>query len=134
MIPNPWVILGAVLLWLGSLWGAYHWGHNNAENECAAEAGKAALVAEGKEDVRDERIADVGAETDAAVNAAAIETRGSADEAAERIRTVVVRADCRPVPADIVREHAEARERVNAKLRGGLRSSASGAAAPRPDD
>lgn len=131
---NPWTILGAVLFWVATLAGGYFWGHGAAEDECAAKAGRDALAIEAKEDIRDERIAEIGDETRTAVNTATQETRSSSDEAAERIRTVYVRADCRPVPADIVREHAEARERVNTKLGVSVRPSTPVPTSTRPNN
>lgn len=139
MIPVAWQVAAgkwatvAVLL-VACVGGGYVWGSRAAATKCAAKVGKAAAKIESREDKRDANIEAIGQQTRERVAAAGAETKESGDASAERIRTVYVDADCRAVPADIVREHDDAVERINAKVRGGMRPGAAAAAGARPED
>jgi len=127
LLLNPWTYLIAVAVVLGSVGGGYWWGHTAAATTCKARAGGAAAKVERVEDQRDAAIDKVAAATASAVAAALNQNRGSTDESVERIRTVVVPADCRAVDPDVLRELRAARDDANAALGSGLRSSAAGA-------
>lgn len=128
LLLNPWFWLVLVVGLLVLVGGGYWWGATNASAACGNDAGKQANRAEAAEDARDSAVDAVGERTRAATNAAYNDTRGTADERAQRIRTVVVPGDCRAVDPAIVRELDDARERINAKIRGDLRPGA-----PQPD-
>lgn len=132
LLLNPWAYLIAAAVLLGSVGGGYWWGHTAAATTCQAKAGGAAAKVERIEDRRDAVIDQVAAATAGAVAAALNQNRGSTDESVERIRTVVVPADCRAVDPDVLRELRAARDDANAALRSGLRPGAAGAAPADP--
>src|SRR5690606_26396006 len=127
LLLSPWFWLIAAVLLLATGSGGYWWGHRTAASSCAAKAGAAAAKAERAEDQRDEAIDGIGAATVAGRSAAEGETRSATHASVERIRTVVVPGDCRAVDPVVLRELDEGRERVNAKIRSGLRQRAAGA-------
>lgn len=133
-LANPWVILGLLLALAGSVFGGYQWGASSERDACAAAAGGQAAKAEGIEDGRDASVDAIGSATSAAVNAAGNQTREAAHESAERVRTVVVPGPCRVVDPVVVRETRAAVERINAKVRGGLRPGAGTVDPAGPDD
>lgn len=123
---NPYVIVGVVLLWLGTVAGGGFIGHRMASNACKASAGVVLAENKGAQDARDASIDTIGAQTAAGRDAAAHDTRSATHASAERIRTVVVPGDCRDVDPVVLRETGEGVDRVNAKIRSGLRQRAAG--------
>jgi hypothetical protein len=131
---NPYAILAAALLLGLTAWQSYEFGHRNARNECGANAGAAASATESAEDRRDENIDGIGQSARDRAAAAEADTKEAAYAGAEVIRTVVVPGPCRAVPAAVVQEHAGAVDRINAKVRSGLRPGASLDPAASADD
>jgi hypothetical protein len=129
---GKWAIVAVLLV--ACVGGGYVWGSRAAATKCAARNGSAAAKIETREDKRDANIEAIGQQTRDRVAAAGAETKGAGDASAERIRTVYVDADCRTVPADIVREHDDAVERINAKVRSGMRPGTAAATGARPED
>lgn len=131
---NPWLLV-ALLVWtLAAVGGGYAWGSHAQANARDAQAHKDDVKADGVQAKRDQHIDAIGADAQQATNRAHNDTQGAGDEAAARIRTVLVPGDCRTVPADIVRELDDARARINAKIGSGMRSGpADASTAPAPD-
>ncbi|HET6805340.1 MAG TPA: hypothetical protein VFH59_07875 [Frateuria sp.] len=121
VLPSPWLLLALVLWTLASVGGGYAWGRHAEGNARDAQAYRADTRQADADAQRDGHIEAIGATTRRATNQARNDTQGAGDEAAARIRTVLVPGDCRTVPADIVRELDTARERINAKIGSGVR-------------
>jgi hypothetical protein len=119
---NPYFWLAQILVLLLVASGSWWIGHRGATNACAASNGKSIVKVEAVEDRRDTRIDAIGTATAAATADQLNQNRGSTDESAERIRTVVVPGDCSAVDPGIVRELSQARDDANAALGSGLRS------------
>lgn len=123
---NPYVIVGVVLAWLGTVAVVGFGGHRMASNACKAEAGVVVSENKGVQDARDGTIDTIGAQTAAGRDAAVNDTRSTTHASAERIRTVVVPGDCRNVDPVVLQELEAGRERINAKIRDGLRQRSAG--------
>jgi hypothetical protein len=123
---NPYTPLVAALLLVASFIGGCVHGQRGAKDACVAAAGAALAGAKGAQDTRDAAIDTLGAQTAAGRDAAVNDTRSTAHASAERIRTVVVPGDCRDVDPVVLRETGEAIDRVNAKIRSGVRQRAAG--------
>lgn len=117
--PKFWLalLIGAALC----VGGGYGWGHHAASTACAAQDGKDTAATVTAQNTRDTHIDAIGADASQAAAQAHNDTQGAGDERAARIRTVYVPADCRTVPAGIVLELDTARDRINAKIGGGVR-------------
>lgn len=124
---GKWAIVAVLLV--SCVGGGYVWGSRAAATKCAARNGNAAAKVETREDKRDLNIDAIGTAVSTAVSTAMAQNKGGSDESAERIRTVVVPADCRVVDPGIVRELRAASDDVNAALGVRLRPGATGAAA-----
>lgn len=123
---NPYLILGAGLA-IGAAAGVGYWrGHTAATDACVADAAKLAGKVEAAEDKRDTNVEAIATAAATAAAAALNENRGTTHESVERIRTVVVPADCRAVDPDILRELRAARDGANAALGIGVRPGAAG--------
>jgi hypothetical protein len=133
-IPLPWLLV-ALLAWTAlCIGGGYAWGSHAEGNARDAAAHRADTQRDDATAKRDQRIDAIGASTRHATDRARNDTQGAGDEAAARIRTVVVPADCRAVPADVLHELDQARDRINAKIGGGVRPGpAHAGTAPAPD-
>jgi hypothetical protein len=131
---NPYAVIAGVLLLALTGWQSYRFGHRNASNECNANAAAGLITIEGAEDRRDENIDAIGQGASDAAATAYADTKGAADASADIIRTVYVSAPCRDVPAVVVQEHGDAVERINAKIRGGLRPGAAERDRPGTED
>ncbi len=124
---NPWTLLGALLLLVATGLGSCSYGKHLGRQACAAAAGKAIAVTKRAQDGRDTAIDTIGIAARAAADAATTETRSNTHAAVERVRTVVVPGPCRDVDPAIVREHDEAQQRIDAKIRSGVRPAGAGA-------
>ena len=123
---NPYLILGAVLAVGGAFGGGFLYGKSVEADACIADAAKQAGKVEAAEDTRDENIEAIATAAATAAAAALNDNRGTTHESAERIRTVMVPADCRRVDPDILRELRAARDGANAALGVGVRPGAAG--------
>ena len=124
---NPYFILTGLLALGGALGGGSWWGHGAASDACVANAAKLASKVESAEDKRDVNVEAIATAAATAAAAALNENRGTTHESVERIRTVVVPADCRDVDTDILRELRAARDGANAALGIGVRPAGTGA-------
>jgi len=124
LLLNPWTWLVALVTVLALMFGSYRYGVNRANDKWEAKAGLAALQVESKEDARDLSIDAIGSATREGVLAALNDNRTLGNERTERIRTVVVPSDCRPVDPTILRELQDAAAGINSALRVGLRPDA----------
>lgn len=131
---NPYVLLAALLTLLLTAATGYWLGGRNARNACDADAGRAGVKVESRQDARDLAVDGIGADTDAKTAAAAADTMGSTYESAERIRTVYVPAPCRAVPPGVQLETDEAVDRINGKIRSGVRPGAADAGPASAED
>lgn len=123
---NPYTpLVGLLLLVIAFIGGCVH-GKRGAEQACGNAVGIAGAAIKGAQDARDGAIDAIGAQTTAGRDAALNDTRSTAHASAERIRTVVVPGDCRDVDPVVLRETGEGIDRVNTKIRGGLRQRAPG--------
>jgi hypothetical protein len=123
---NPYFILAGLLALGGALGGGYWWGHGAASDACVADAAKLAGKVESAEDRRDTNVEAIATAAATAAAAALNENRGTTHESVERIRTVVVPADCRAVDPGILRELRAARDGANAALGIGVRPAGAG--------
>lgn len=124
---NPYFILAGVLALVGAFGGGYWRGNVAASDACEADKGRAVVKTEAAEDTRDENIEAIATAAATATAAAMNQNRGSTNESSERIRTVVVPADCRAVDPAILFELRAARDDANAALGVGVRPVATGA-------
>lgn len=126
---NPWIIVGFLVMLIATSLGSCSHGKSLGKQACAAKAGVLLATTKSVQDQRDATVDSIGTATAKTAQAAANQTRTSTHESIERIRTVVVPGTCRDVDPAIVREHAEAQQRINAKIRSGVRPAAAGTAA-----
>ncbi len=124
---NPYLILGAVLAIGAAGAGGFFYGKSVEADACIADAAKEAGKVESAEDKRDANVEAIATAAATAAAAALNENRGTTHESVERIRTVVVPADCRAVDPDILRELRTARDGANAALGIGVRPAGTGA-------
>lgn len=122
----PYLALGAVLAVIGAGTGGFFYGKSVEKDACIADAAKQAGKVESAEDKRDENIEAIAAAAATAAAAALNDNRGTTHESAERIRTVMVPADCRRVDPVVLRELRAARDGANAALGVGVRPGAAG--------
>lgn len=134
LLLNPWtyVAAGAVLLAVAA--GSFGAGYMVRGWKCGAGAAKAAAKVEAAEDRRDQNIEAIGTRTRESVHAAEADTRGTADESAARIRTIVMPGPCRDVDPVVLHELDAARDRINAKIGGGVRPGAADAGPAAAED
>lgn len=126
---NPWIIIGFLVMLVVTGLGSCSYGKQLGKQACAAKAGVQLTTTKGVQDQRDVNVEAIGTATAKTAQAAANETRTNTNESIERIRTVMVPGPCRDVDPVIVREHAESQQRINAKIRSGVRPAAAGTAA-----
>lgn len=126
MIANPYFLLAGVLAVGAACGGSFLYGKSVEADACEAAKAKDAGKVEAAEDTRDENIEAIATAAAAAAAAAMNDNRGTTYESVERIRTVVVPADCRRVDPDILRELRAARDGANAALGVGVRPVAAG--------
>ncbi len=124
---NPWALLGTLVLLAATGLGSCSYGQHLGQQACAAAAGKAIANTKRAQDSRDAAVDTIGTAARAAADAATTETRSNTHAAIERVRTVVVPGPCRDVDPVIVREHDEAQQRIDAKIRSGVRPAGAGA-------
>lgn len=129
---NPYIILAGALAFGGACGGSFLYGKSVGADKCEADKGRTVAKAEAVEDTRDDRIEAIATAAATATAAAMNQNRGATNESSERIRTVVVPADCRRVDPAILRELREARDDANAALGVGVRPDAAGAATANP--
>ncbi|MBB5769114.1 hypothetical protein [Xanthomonas euroxanthea] len=115
-----------VLLFVVTNVGAFFFGKHYGKLGQQAKAGSALEGQVASQNKTNAAIDAAGAVARAAVSGALNENRSSTHAAIERIRTVVVPGPCRDVDPILLREAGEAVDRVNAKIRGGLRSGTAG--------
>ncbi|WP_115558990.1 hypothetical protein [Xanthomonas dyei] len=121
-----YAILAAVLLFVVTNVGSFFFGKHYGRLDQQAKAGSALAGLVADQNKANTAIDATGASTRAAVSGALNENRSSTHAAIERIRTVVVPSPCHDVDPVVLREAGEAVERVNAKIRGGLRPGTTG--------
>lgn len=126
---NPWIISGFLVMLIATGLGSCSYGQHLGKQACAAKAGVQGATTKSVQDQRDATVDAIGTATAKTAQAAANETRTNTHESIERIHTVVVPGTCRDVDPVIVHEHAEAQQRINAKIRGGVRPAAAGTTA-----
>lgn len=125
---NPWLIIGFLVALILTGLGSCSYGKHQGEKSCQAAAGKQLGTTKAAQDARDVAI-DAGAgKARADADAAVLDTRINTNESIERIRTVVVSGACRDIDPVIVREHTASQQRINAKIRSGVRPDGAGAA------
>lgn len=129
---NPYIILAGVLAFGGACGGSFLYGKSVGADKCEADKGRAVVKAEAAEDTRDDHIEAIATAAATATAAAMNQNRGATNESSERIRTVVVPADCRRVDPVILSELRAARDGANAALGVGVRPDAPGAPASDP--
>lgn len=129
---NPYIILAGMLAFGGACGGSFLYGKSVGADKCEADKGRTVVKVEAAEDTRDTNIEAIATAAATATAAAMNQNRGATNESSERIRTVVVPADCRRVDPAILRELREARDDANAALGVGVRPDAAGAAAANP--
>lgn len=121
-----YAILAAVLLFAVTNVGSFFFGKHYGQLGQQAKAGSALAGQVADQNKANTSIDATGASTRASVSGALNENRSSTHAAIERIRTVVVPGPCRDVDPVVLREAGEAVDRVNAKIRGGLRPGTAG--------
>jgi hypothetical protein len=129
---NPWIFVGFLVTLIVTGLGSCSYGKRLGTQACAAKSGVQLASTKAAQDTRDAAIEVIATETTQASDAAAHQTKVNTHESIERIRTVVVPGPCRDIDPVIVREHAESRARINAKIGSGLRPAGAGTTAASP--
>lgn len=130
--PRVWLaLLISAVLCVG---GGYQWGKHATTNAVAASASKADHKVATVEATRAAKVEAIGVAASTTVAVALNTNQVRTDESTERIRTVLVPADCRDMPAAVMHELSGEADRINAQIRSGLRPGAAGADPPGASD
>lgn len=131
---NPYALLAAALLLVGSSAASFLYGKKVGRDGVIAEQARQAEQQRDRDAERQVSVEAIGTAAAAAVAVALNQNAGAASGSVERIRTVVVPAECRDVDPTSLHELRAGTGAANAALRDGLRSLAAGAAAGDPGD
>ena len=128
---NPWAIVAALLLLAGSNAASFLYGKGVGRDGLLAEQSEAAAA---RDVERSQNVEAIATAAGAAVAVALNQNTGVSSGSAEKIRTVVVPAECRDVDPTSLQELRMGAATANATLRDGLRSLAAGSVAGTPGD
>ncbi|HRP74572.1 MAG TPA: hypothetical protein PKZ27_03195 [Rhodocyclaceae bacterium] len=131
---NPWAIVAALLLLAGSNAASFLYGKGVGRDGLLAEQSEAAAAAAARDVERSQNVEAIATAAGAAVAVALNQNTGVSSGSAEKIRTVVVPAECRDVDPTSLQELRMGAATANATLRDGLRSLAAGSVAGTPGD
>lgn len=121
---NPYAVLAAVLLLVGSSAASFLYGKSVGRDGLVADQAADVAAQRERDAERQVNVEAIGTAAAAAVAAALNKTAGDANASVERIRTVVVPAECRAVDPASLQELRMGADAANTALRDGLRQLA----------